>query len=593
MNAAQPRPATAAGANVRESTGQLRVSIGQCTSEGRKPLNQDFHGAVVPGQPQLSLKGVALAMADGISSSDVSHVASETAVKSFLEDYYSTSEAWSVRTAATRVIAATNAWLDAQTRRSHYRFERDKGYVCTFSALVLRGDTAHLFHLGDTRVYRLQGETLEQLTNDHRLWVSAEESYLSRALGVDAHMKPDYQNFPLREGQLFILATDGVYEHVRAEFIIEQLHESAGDLDTAARTIVDAAIANGSGDNLSIQIVRVEELPGRETLALLQQADALPLPPPLRPGDELDGYRILRGIHASSRSHAYLAEDTQTNTRVLLKTPSIDRSGDPAYLERFLMEEWIARRVSSVHLLRAAPADRERRYLYTATEYIEGQTLAQWLRDNPKPDLESVRGIVEQIARGLQAMHRMEMLHQDLKPDNIMIDRGGTAKIIDYGATRIDGLGELAGASGGDQLQGTALYAAPEYFIGETPSAHSDLFSLGVLTYHMLCGRFPYGPDVPRARSRAAQRRLAYRSVLDEDSEIPAWVDATLKKAVHPDPLKRYQHLSEFLYDLRHPNKAFLANSRPPLIERNPVAFWRGLALLQFLAILALLYQLQ
>jgi len=593
MDATQPRPAAAAGVNAPESSGQLRVSIGQCTSEGRKALNQDFHGAMVPKQPLLSLKGVTLAMADGISSSDVSHIASETAVKNFLEDYYCTSEAWSVRTAATHVITAINAWLNTQTRQSHYRFERDRGYVCTFSALVLQGDTAHVFHLGDTRVYRLQGEALEQLTNDHRSWFSAEESYLSRALGADTNGEPEYRSLPLREGQFFILATDGVYEHVPAELIIGQLRESAGDLDAAARAIVQAALDNGSGDNLSIQIVRVEALAGRETLALQQQADALPLPPPLRPGDELDGYRILREVHASNRSHAYLAEDTQTAARVLLKTPATDTSGDPAYLERFLMEEWIARRVNSVHLLRAAPADRERRHLYTATEYIEGQTLAQWLRDNPRPDLESVRGIVEQIARGLQAMHRMEMLHQDLKPDNILIDRNGTVKIIDYGATRIGGLGELAGASGGDQLQGTALYAAPEYFIGEAPSARSDLFSLGVLTYHLLCGRFPYGPDVARARSRAAQRRLAYRSVLDEDSEIPAWVDATLKKAVHPDPLKRYQHLSEFLYDFRHPNKAFLASSRPPLIERNPVAFWRGLALLQFLAILALLYQLR
>nr|WP_284500372.1 bifunctional protein-serine/threonine kinase/phosphatase [Microbulbifer sp. GX H0434] len=571
----------------------MQVSIGQSSCAGRKPQNQDFHGAVEPAPPQLHLKGIALAMADGISSSPVSQVASETAVKTFLEDYYCTSEAWSVRSAASRVISATNAWLHSQTRQSRYRFERDRGYVCTFSALVLRGDTAHLFHIGDTRIYRLYRGALEQLTSDHRLWLSSQESYLSRALGAELYAEPDYRAVPLCEGQYFVLATDGVYEYLPAERLITLIDHHREDLDEAARAIVEAALDGGSDDNLSVQILRVDRVPVGEAAALRRRAEELPLPPPLRAGDILDGFRIEREIHAGSRSRTYLAMDPETETRLLLKIPSTELSGDPEYLERMLMEEWIARRVNSVHLLKAAPVQRQRHYLYTTSEYIEGRTLAQWLRDTPTRQLEQVRDIVEQVARGLLAMHRQEMLHRDLKPDNILIDRSGTVKIIDYGATRIGGLGQLAGASGDDQLQGTALYAAPEYFLGEAPTSASDLFSLGVLTYHLLSGRYPYGPDVPRARSRAAQRRLRYRSLQDDEhSEIPAWVDAALKKAVHPDPLKRQRELSEFLYDLRHPNRKFLSDQHPPLMERHPLAFWRGLALLQFIAILALLYQL-
>jgi serine/threonine protein kinase len=80
--------------------------------------------------------------------------------------------------------------------------------------------------------------------------------------------------------------------------------------------------------------------------------------------------------------------------------------------------------------------------VYVATEFIDGQTLSQWMIDNPRPDLETVRGLVEQIAKGLRAFHRLEMLHQDLRPENIMIDKTGTAKIIDFGATRVAGLVE-------------------------------------------------------------------------------------------------------------------------------------------------------
>ena len=97
---------------------ELKISIGQHSDKGRKETNQDFHGVLIPKEPLLSLKGIAVVLADGISSSNVSRVASESAVKGFLTDYYCTSESWSVKTSAQRVIAATNSWLHAQDRKS-------------------------------------------------------------------------------------------------------------------------------------------------------------------------------------------------------------------------------------------------------------------------------------------------------------------------------------------------------------------------------------------------------------------------------------------------------------------------------------------
>src|SRR3954470_11106106 len=178
---------------------QLQISIGQCSDKGRKEINQDFHGALVPRQPLLGTKGIAIVLADGISSSNVSHEASESAVKSFLTDYYCTSESWSVKTSAQRVIAATNSWLHAQTRRSDYRYEQDKGYVCTLSALVIKATAAHIFHVGDCRIYRLAGKTLEQLTNDHRVAISSQQNYLSRALGINPEIEIDYQSLQIEK----------------------------------------------------------------------------------------------------------------------------------------------------------------------------------------------------------------------------------------------------------------------------------------------------------------------------------------------------------------------------------------------------------
>lgn len=557
---------------------QLKISVGQYSGKGRKEINQDFHGVSIPKDPILTSKGIAIALADGISSSNVSQIASKAAVTGFLEDYFCTSETWSVKKSAQRVLMATNSWLYSQTHQSQHRYDKDKGYVCTLSALIIKSTTAHILHVGDSRVYRLRDNTLEQLTEDHRHWVSSDKSYLSRALGISQQLDIDYQALSIDKGDVFFLATDGVYEFANADFIINAINDNESDLDNAAKSIVEEAYEKGSTDNLTAQIVKIDELPHQDANEIYQELTKLPFPPILDVRTNFEGYRIVREVHATSRSHIYQAVDVETDTQVIIKTPSIDLRDDPAYLERFLMEEWIARRINSAHVLKPCLQTRKRNYFYIVTEFIDGQTLTQWMIDNPKPDVETVRGIVEQIAKGLLAFHRMEMLHQDLRPENIMIDSTGTVKIIDFGSTRVAGIMEMTTDIEQNNLLGTAQYSAPEYFLGESGSPRSDLFSLGVITYQMLSGKLPYGTQVAKSKTKAAQNKLKYNSVLNDEREIPAWIDEALKKAVHPNPYKRYEELSEFLFDLRHPNKAFLNKSRPPLMERNPVLFWKSIS---------------
>jgi len=571
-------------------TRQLKVTVGQHSDKGCKPINQDFHGTYIPQEPLLSSKGISIALADGISSSNVSQVASEAAVTGFLDDYYCTSDAWSVKKSAQQVLLATNSWLYAQTRQSQYCYEaKDRGYVCTFSAMVLKSTTAHIFHIGDTRIYHLQGDTLEQLTDDHRVSISQDKSYLSRALGIDVHLEIDYHTLPLEEGHTFILATDGIYEFASAQFITDTIQEQANNLDEAAKVILNESLQRGSDDNLTVQIVRIEQLPEQSADEVYQQLTSLPFPPTLEARMTFDGYEIIRKVHGSSRSHVYLARDSESNDQVIIKTPSVDLRSQPAYLERFLMEEWIAKRINNAHVLKPCPQTRKHNYLYITTEFIDGQTLSQWMLDHPKPSVETVRGIVEQIAKGLRAFHKLEMLHQDLRPNNIMIDQSGTVKIIDFGATRVAGILEIESPILRQDILGTAQYTAPEYFLGEAGSTRSDMFSLGVITYQMLSGRLPYGAQVAKSRTKASQKKLHYRSVLDDNREIPIWVDEAIRKAVHSDPCKRYDAISSFTFDLRHPNKKFIHKSRPPLIERNPILFWKGLSLTLAIIIIVLL----
>ena len=568
----------------------LAVTVGQFSDKGRKPLNQDFHGLRLPEPEQRHSKGIALAIADGISSSEVSHIASETAVKSFLADYFCTPDAWTVKQSGQRVLVAANSWLHAQTRRGPYRYDRDRGHVCTFTALVLKSTTAHLFHVGDACVYRLRNGQLELLTEEHRVWLSPEESCLGRALGINPHLEIDYRALPLQVGDLFLLLTDGVHEWLSEGSLLSLVDAHGADPDATARELVQTALERGSPDNLTAQMVRIEALPDAQVGEVQRQLDELALPPLLEPPACFEGYRILRTLHASSRSHVYLAEDEDSGERVVLKTPSMDLRHDRAYLERLLLEEWIARRLHSVHVVRAPATSRPRQFLYCVTEFVEGQTLAQWMTDHPRPALEQVRDLLEQIARGLRAFHRLEMLHRDLHPENILIDAGGTLKLIDFGSAQVTGLAE-GGMDADNPVPGALAYTAPEYFLGEGGSVRSDLFSLGVIAYRLLGGDLPYGAEVARARSRTAQLRLRYRPLWREDRDLPPWLDNVLHKAVHLNPARRYGELSEFLHDLRQPPPEVRQQARLPLLQRNPLRFWQTLAWVQMAVLLFLLLQ--
>src|SRR5207237_5432981 len=253
--------------------------------------------------------------------------------------------------------------LHSRTRDSQYRYQKDRGYVCTLSALVFKSTTAHVFHVGDSRVYRLQGGSLEQLTQDHRVWVAENESYLSRAVGFNPQLEIDYHALEIERGDVFVLATDGVYEHVDGAFIARAIREARGKLDDAARAIVAEAYRHGSADNLTVQIVAVEDLPEPGGDGLRQQVARFAPPPSFEPRAEIDGYRIAREIHASARSRICLAVDPEGGGLVVLKAPGIDLQADLDHLERFMLEEWIARRLTSPHVLKPYPRTRERRFL--------------------------------------------------------------------------------------------------------------------------------------------------------------------------------------------------------------------------------------
>ncbi|ARU05047.1 hypothetical protein CCO03_10425 [Comamonas serinivorans] len=566
----------------------LRLQVGQHSERGTHARNQDCHGAFVPQGHGLIAKGAAFAIADGIGSSPVSHLASEIAVTSVLEDYFSTPDTWSVKKSAQRVIAATNAWLHAQSRQAgHVGLQRDQAHACTLSLLVLQSATAHVFQVGDAGVYRVRQGQLDTLSTAHRVQVDG-RPVLTRVLGTEPHVELDYQTAPLAVGDVFVLMTDGVHEHVSEASVCAALaHAELDDaqaLDRLARQWVSQARAAGSTDDATVQLVRVLALPVPSAADMRLFTGLPPCPPVLAVGQQLDGYTVLAQLHASSRSHVYLVAD-ERGARAVMKIPSLDGRQDPAYLERLLLEDWFARRIASAHVVRSLPGPPVKSHLYVLSEHVAGITLTQWMREHPRPTLDAVRAIVEQVARGLQAMHRQDILHRDLRPDNILIDEAGRVHIIDLGSAKALGLDRALDATEPLGGMGTLAFSAPELFLGQAASVQSDQYALAAIAYQMLSGRLPYGTQAARTRSRAEQARLRYAPVVQDDRDLPVWIDDTLARGLHPDPAMRFGELSEFVQALRMPSVA-AAPQRLPLVARHPVAFWQGLCVVLLLALL-------
>lgn len=563
-------------------TTALDIAIGQHSIAGRKEENQDSYGILLPDGDLLALKGMAAAIADGISGSAAAKEASETCVKNLFTDYFSTPDSWSVATSAGRVLGALNRWLFAQ---SLSRYGSEGAMMSTLSCLILKERTAHIFHIGDSRIWLLREGRLRPLTRDHRRPLDGGQGHLMRAMGGEANIRIDTSSHDVQKDDVFLFTTDGVHDFVSPIDMTAIITGHVGKEEAAAQEIVRMAFQAGSPDNLTCQILRIRCLPPI-TVYTGEHIPTLPFLPPLDGGMRIDGYRILRELYASPRSEVFLAEDEKSGDKVALKCLSRNFEDDEEAIAHFLREEWVAKRINSPHVLKLHNSGNRRRFLYTVSEYIEGQSLRQWMDDHPEPSLAEIRPLLDQIARGLRAFHRQEMFHGDLKPENIMIDRDGTVKLIDFGSVTISG---LPGPRSVRPL-GSVDYTAPECLSGRQPDKASDLFALGVIAYEMLSGHHPYGRGFLSAHD-ARNRR--YIPLSRYRTDIPDWIDGALHQALARDPAHRQEALSAFIADLTTPNPAHVPSDNRPWLERNPVGFWKAAAvsaLVGDLILLALLF---
>ena len=524
-------------------------------------------------------------------------------------------------------------------------YQRVPPLLSTLSGLLCIGDRVHLFHTGDSRIYRIGIDSLTVLSEDHRIHRGQDKGALSAAIGADTQVDLQQSVFTLHQNECLALMTDGVYEHIDATELQFELCTAATSmfqvLATAhnlpvgfnvSQTLCEQAFVEGSHDNLSMILLSMKATSRQVSRAgTLHDSDGFDgsddnrpspsdvtryqLPTGLDVGDSIDGFTVVNIIARTARSDVYLVQDEYENNFVL-KSPSLDAIDDGHYLRDFLKERKIGlslsrhRRagepaynqadpnrlqanssivsgaqsvgsgLSASGLLRYYPVPASTTYLYHLTEYIEGESLRDFIERHAPCDVWQTYDLLTKIGMAVRVMHRNYLLHQDIKPENVLLTKSGAVKLIDFGSASSSILKDSTRPPNGD-----LHYAAPEYYTDAPKGVHSDLFSIAVIGYELLTGQLPFGSqDLMSLRHALVMPAQPLRQ-----QNVPPVSEQALMRALHPNTNARYQAIGEFLQDFNPDNRA---NSRDPepLIKRNPLLVWHGICFIQAIIIVLLLW---
>lgn len=569
----------------------FEVEIGFSSQRGPRERNEDFAGAVHAPRGEES-RGLIAAIADGVSSGGDGAMASQTTVMGLLADYFAAPDTWEPTAALDRLIAAQNGWL-----ADHNRRRQRASALTTLTVLALHGQSYTIAHVGDTRAWRVRedarggesgDEQLAPLTVDHAFDNRDLRSRLTRAVGLEDHVRVDYLQGEVRLGDCFVLTSDGVHGVLKPARIAELA--LAGEAQQASAALVDAALAAGTSDNATALVIRVKGLDARQLHDELGDARRLAPPPVLKVGDTLDGYVVTARVADTGVHLIYQAREPVSRTLVALKVLHPSRASDPEERAMLAHEAWLGLRVSArgePGFVRVHERSAGASALYTVFDWHGGRTLEQMLEAGGRPSVAQVVDAAVEVTRALGRLHRHGVVHRDIKPANLHLGEDGHWRVLDLGVA-------LSGRESAAQRElhaGTPSYINPEQWDGARADAGSDLFALGVTLYRWLTGRLPYGEIEPYQSARYRRDPVALSRIR---ADVPIWLDHLVRKAIARDPRARFETAEELLLALeRGASRPVSAPAATPLIHRDPAALWKiGLAISLLLNVLLVVWLL-
>jgi len=282
-------------------------------------------------------------------------------------------------------------------------------------------------------------------------------------------------------------------------------------------------------------------------------------------------YEILQLLGQGGMGAVYKAKDLELDRVVALKVIRPELAIHPEILQRFKQELILARQITHRNVIRIFDLSEASGVKFITMEFIEGHDLKSLITEKGRLSPEETVRIVEQVCLALETAHSEGVVHRDLKPQNIMIDRVGRVAVMDFGIARSVDAGGMTQTG---MLVGTPDYMSPEQVMGERVDVRSDLFAIGVILYELLSGSLPYKADSAQAAMYRRTREAAKPLNVVEPS-VPPLLSDVVAKCLQIDPKLRYQSAGEIRGDLeawRHGAEAGSATviaRRPPLLSRD------------------------
>lgn len=488
------------------------------------------------------------ALADGLAGRPDPEQAAHEAVQTFLGGFTSAPGTWGAEKAVQESFAAANHALIHAPER---------GSAAALSTLVLQPRRWLIGHAGDTRVWLMRDRQLKLLTRDHLIPSLSRQLQFSKAVGLEAGLDADIAAGELGDGDVFVLTSSGVHDVLDTPTILGCLLTDVS-AQQMAEAMTQKAHDAGKRENVRACVVRVLQQSRKGHAGAEQDLASLPMMALPVIGDAVDGWRIEELVQKSSRYRLYLARD-EDGRNAVLKFPSPKYGDDAGFIEGFLREEWVARRLDSPHLVKALAPPGRRRALYTVTAYHPGESLSERIKRNRSLPVTEVQQLSRQLLDIEELLQRAGVAHPDIRPKNLLFDRKSRQlKLLNPGASLIGHRREPDGTA--RVSAGSLSYLAPELIEGRDAGTRSDVYTAGVVIYRMLTGKFPYG----RIKSVNHAAYGAFVPPSTYNPEVPPWLDECLRRACAFDPEGRYESAAALA-------KA-LASGGLQEIVRSPVA---------------------
>jgi eukaryotic-like serine/threonine-protein kinase len=268
-------------------------------------------------------------------------------------------------------------------------------------------------------------------------------------------------------------------------------------------------------------------------------------------GKTISHYRILEKLGEGGMGVVYKAQDTKLDRLVALKFLPQHLTSDSIEKERFIHEAKSASSLNHPNITTIYEIDEFEGQMFIVMEYCEGKTLKEVI-EKETPSIKKVLGIAIQVCEGLAMAHKRDIVHRDIKSDNIMVTKEGQVKIMDFGLAKLKGATKLTQTR---STLGTAAYMSPEQASGEEVDSRSDIFSFGVVLYELLTGKLPFAGE--------HQAAIVYSIINEEpqpiarfNNQVSTKLEDIVNKALAKDKEERYQHIDDLLADLRREKKS-------------------------------------